>query len=131
MPLAGSITPNDQIISISNGRRPLATSARQWSAGGYWGGNYIFYNNTMYGFGERDTLKEWSFHPNTLQFDTNATSQTTFNVPDSISNDPTLGISVNGTTPGTAILWTTYSTSGTNRSVRGIPESCKLLIQLT
>jgi Bacterial Ig-like domain (group 1) len=110
---------------------PTDTIAQEWqatfsynssNAGGFWGGNYIFYNNTMYGFGERDALKAWSFNPNTLQFNTSApTSSTSFLVPNSISDDPSLGISVNGTTPGSAVLWTTFSTSGSKQNGTAFP----------
>ncbi len=31
-------------------------------AGRFWGGNYLFYNSMLYGFGERDTLNVVSFN---------------------------------------------------------------------
>ncbi len=85
-------------------------SYSQQQAGGFWGGNYIFYNNTMYGFGERDSLKAFSF--NGSQFNVSPSSQTAFEIASSISNDPAMAISANGTTPGTAIVWAAYSING-------------------
>jgi Bacterial Ig-like domain (group 1) len=88
-----------------------ATFAYAGGVGGFWGGNYIYYNSTVYGFGERDFLKTWAF--NGSQFSTTAGSQSTFMVPASgISNDPAMSISANGTVAGTAIVWAAFSSDG-------------------
>ena len=83
-------------------------------AGGFWGGNYIYYNSTLYCFGERDFLKAFSFTGS--QFTpapTLPTQQSTFQVTSGVSNDPAMGISANGTVAGTAIVWAAYSSNGT------------------
>ncbi|GGP18931.1 beta strand repeat-containing protein [Silvimonas iriomotensis] len=79
-------------------------------AGGFWGGNYIWYNNTLFGYGERDVLKTFPFNGTT--FATTPSAQGTIAPLSAISNDPSISISANGTTPGTAILWATFSASG-------------------
>ena len=79
-------------------------------AGGFWGGNYLYYNSTLYGFGERDYLKAFSF--NGSQFNTTPTSQSTFQVPSGVSDDPAMSISANGTVSGTGIVWAAYSSNG-------------------
>ncbi|MBV9768587.1 MAG: hypothetical protein JOZ32_03360, partial [Bryobacterales bacterium] len=82
-----------------------------FQSGGFWGGNYIYYNSTLYGYGERDIPKAFSF--NGSQFVTTPSSQGTIQmqVPSAISNDPAMGISANGTMPGTGIVWAAYSTT--------------------
>jgi hypothetical protein len=80
------------------------------SPGGYWGGNYIFYNNMMYGFAERDTLKAYSF--NGSQFNPIPVAQSTMSVASASSNDPGISISANGTASGTVILWASCPASG-------------------
>ena len=88
-----------------------ATFAYAGGVGGFWGGNYIYYNSTVYGFGERDFLKTWLF--NGSQFITTPGSQSTFMVPASgISNDPAMSISANGTVAGSAIVWAAFSSNG-------------------
>ena len=59
--LAGSTLPTDQIAQ----EWQATFSYDSGVAGGFWGGNYIFYNNTLYAFGEKDSLKALSFDPNT------------------------------------------------------------------
>jgi Bacterial Ig-like domain (group 1)/Invasin, domain 3 len=78
--------------------------------GGFWGGNYIYYNNTLFAFGERDMLKAFSF--NGTQFNPVPSSQSTMAVFSSSSNDPAISISANGPAPGTGIVWAAYATSG-------------------
>ncbi len=79
--------------------------------GGFWGGNYIFYNSTLYAFGERDWLKTFTF--NGSQFATTTSSQSPFQVPaQGISNDPAMSISANGVLAGTGIVWTAFSSDG-------------------
>jgi hypothetical protein len=78
--------------------------------GGFWAGNYIFYNSTLYGFGEGDSLKAFAF--NGSQFNTTPVSESSFQVPAGTSNDPAMCISANGTTPGTGIVWAAHSTAG-------------------
>jgi hypothetical protein len=85
-------------------------------AGGFWGGNYIFYNNTMYGYGERDFLKAFAF--NGSQFNPTPTSTSTVMVPSAVSNDPGMVVSANGTVPGTAIVWASFSATG---QANGLP----------
>ena len=85
-------------------------SYMQGLPGGFWGGNYIYYNSTLYGFGERDTLKAFAF--NGSLFNTTPTSQSTFNVPSGVSNDPGMLISADGTVPGTGIVWAAHSADG-------------------
>ncbi|MDR3426923.1 Ig-like domain-containing protein [Silvimonas sp.] len=80
------------------------------AAGGFWGGNYIFYNSTIYGFGERDILKMFAF--NGSSFITTPMSQGTFIVPAGISNDPGMSISANGLAGGSAVLWAAFSSTG-------------------
>ena len=80
------------------------------SPGGFWAGNYIFYNSTLYGFGEGDFLKAFAF--NGSQFNTTPVSESSFQVPSGTSNDPAMSISANGTTPGTGIVWAAHSTAG-------------------
>ncbi len=87
-----------------------ATFAFTGSAGGFWGGNYIYYNSTLYGFGERDALKTFLF--NGSQFSTNPASQSTFIVPSGVSNDPAMSISANGLAPRTGIVWAAFSSNG-------------------
>lgn len=79
-------------------------------AGGFWGGNYIFYNSTIYGFGERDALKMFAF--NGSGFVTTPSSQGTFLVPAGISNDPAMSISANGQVAGSGIVWAAFSLTG-------------------
>ncbi len=79
--------------------------------GGFWGGNYIFYNSTLYAFGERDWLKTFAF--NGSQFTTTTSSQSPFQVPaEGISNDPAMSISASGFLAGTGIVWTAFSSDG-------------------
>jgi hypothetical protein len=78
--------------------------------GGFFGGSYIFYNSTLYSFGERDSLKAFSF--NGSQFNTTPVSQSTSIVPAGVSNNPAISISSNGATSGTGIVWAAYSTDG-------------------
>ncbi len=79
--------------------------------GGFWGGNYIFYNSTLYGFGERDSLNAFAF--NGSEFTTTPFSKSTFTVPaNGISNDPGMSISAKGTTAGTGIVWAAFSSNG-------------------
>jgi hypothetical protein len=88
-----------------------ATFAYSGSPGGFWGGNYIYYNSTLYGFGERDSLKTFLF--NGSQFSTTPDSQSTFMVPAAgISNDPAMSISANGLVPGSGIVWAAFSSDG-------------------
>jgi hypothetical protein len=88
-----------------------ATFAYSGSPGGFWGGNYIYYNSTLYGFGERDSLKTFLF--NGSQFSTTPASQSTFMVPAAgISNDPAMSISANGLVPGSGIVWAAFSSDG-------------------
>ena len=68
-----------------------ATYAFNSSIGGFWGGNYLYYNSTLYGFGERDYLKAWPF--NGTQFVTTPSTQSTFIVPSGFANDPGMSIS--------------------------------------
>ncbi len=89
------------------------------SPGGFWGGNYIFYNGTMYGFGERDTLKTFSF--NGSLFNTVPTTQSTMTVASASSNDPGMTISSNGTVAGTAILWASLPASGNGDAGTALP----------
>jgi hypothetical protein len=128
--LAGGKDGKMYVFNTTNlgGNNTTDQNAQEWQAtttygngiaGGFWGGNYIFYNSTMYGFGETDFLKAFAF--NGSQFNTTATSQTSFIVPAGISNDPGLTISANGTTPGTGILWTAYSTFTGNQDGSGNP----------
>src|SRR5579871_4631907 len=96
--------------SVTDGNYQEWQATFTYSAGtaaGFWGGNYIFYNNTMYGFGERDFLKAFAFNGTT--FNTTPTSTTLYQVPSGISNDPGMSISANGTTPGTGIVWSSFS----------------------
>ena len=79
--------------------------------GGFWGGNYIFYNSTLYGFGERDSLNAFAF--NGSEFTTTPFSKSTFTVPaNGISNDPGMSISAKGTTAGTGTVWAAFSSNG-------------------
>jgi len=87
-----------------------ATYAYTGTAGGFWGGNYIYYNSKLYGFGERDLLKTFSF--NGSQFNTTPVSTSTFIVPSGFSNDPAMSISANGSAQGTGIVWAAFSTNG-------------------
>ncbi|MBB5190641.1 hypothetical protein HNQ50_001363 [Silvimonas terrae] len=79
-------------------------------AGGFWGGNYIWYNNTLFGYGERDVLKAFTF--NGTNFNTTPIAQGTIAPISGISNDPSISISANGTTAGSAVLWATFSSTG-------------------
>jgi hypothetical protein len=87
-----------------------ATYAYAGSIGGFWGGNYLYYNSTLYGFGERDYLKAWPF--NGTKFLTTPSSQSTFIVPSGFANDPGMSISANGTVAGTGIVWAAFSQNG-------------------
>jgi hypothetical protein len=87
-----------------------ATYSFAGTVGGFWGGNYLYYNSTLYGFGERDYLKAWPF--NGTQFVTTPSSQSTFIVPSGFSNDPGMSISANGTVAGTGIVWAAFSSNG-------------------
>jgi len=78
--------------------------------GGFFGGSFIFYNSTLYGFAERDSLKAFSF--NGSQFNTTPVSQSTFAVPTGSSNDPAMSISSNNAIPGTGIVWAAFSADG-------------------
>ncbi|GGP25043.1 PQQ-binding-like beta-propeller repeat protein [Silvimonas amylolytica] len=80
------------------------------AAGGFWGGNYIWYNNTLFGYGERDVLKAFTF--NGVNFNTAPVAQGTIAPISGISNDPSISISANGTTAGSAVLWASFSASG-------------------
>ncbi len=78
--------------------------------GGFWGGNYLFYNSTLYGFGERDSLKAFAF--NGSQFTTVASSHSNVTVPSGFSNDPAMSISANGLVAGTGVVWTAFCSNG-------------------
>jgi hypothetical protein len=69
----------------------------------------LYYNSQLYAWPRRDTLKVFTFNGST--FNTTPT-QGAITVPDGYSNEPALAISSNGTTPGTSILWASYSING-------------------
>ncbi len=73
--------------------------------GGIFGGS-AFYNNTLYTWGRRDVLKAWAFNGST--FNPTPTSGL-FVVPDDYSEEPTISVSGNGNTPGTGIVWSSYT----------------------
>ncbi len=87
-----------------------ATFAYGPGPGGFWGGNYLFYNSMLYGFGERDTLNVFSF--NGSQFTTTPFSKGNISVPEGVGNDPGMSISSNGLTAGTGIVWAAFSSNG-------------------
>jgi hypothetical protein len=88
--------------------------------GGFWGGNFIYYNSTLYGFGEWDYLKLWTLS-GTLFNEPNPSIQSTIQVPAGVSNDPGMCISANGTTPGTAIVWAAFANTSGNQDENGSP----------
>ncbi len=102
--------PNATDSVVQEWQATFPTSYVPETPGGFWGGNYIFYNATLYGFGERDTLKAFSF--NGSHFNDIPASQSTLIVPSGLSNDPGMSISANGTTPGTGVVWTAFSSTG-------------------
>ena len=85
--------PNGSDSLVQEWQATYFTSYSPVSPGGFWGGNYIFYNSTLYAFGERDLLKMFSF--NGSMFNITPVSQSTFSVP-SVYNDPAMSISANG-----------------------------------
>ncbi len=87
-----------------------ATYAYAGNIGGFWAGNYLFFNNAMYAFGERDYLKVWPF--NGTKFVETPSSESTFIVPAGFANDPAMTISSNGTQAGTGIVWAAFSSDG-------------------
>jgi hypothetical protein len=87
-----------------------ATFAYVGTPGGFWGGNYIYYNSALYGFGERDLLKTFLFSGSL--FSTTPASQSTFIVPSGFANDPAISISANGLVAGTGIVWAAFSSNG-------------------
>ncbi len=75
---------------------------------GFFGGA-VYYNSQLYVWGRRDNLKEYAFNGST--FNTTPT-EGTIAIPDGYSDEPAMSISANGTTAGSAILWSAYSTNG-------------------
>ena len=69
----------------------------------------VFYNSTLYTWGENDVLKAYAF--NGSVFNTTPT-EGTVTLPGGYSNEPGMSVSANGTTPGSGILWVTYSSNG-------------------
>ena len=86
-----------------------ATKGLPSGGGGLYGG-YVYYNSTLYLWSSGDTLKAFAF--NGSSFNTTPVSQSTFTSASGIPANPALSVSANGTTPGTAIIWGTYPTTG-------------------
>ena len=101
----GQFHATDQVVQSWQATFSLLTS----SAGGLYGGN-VYYNARLYIWGRRDSLKVFSF--NGSQFNPTPVSQSTFAIVDGKSNEPAMSLSANATTPGTGILWATYSING-------------------
>lgn len=104
----------DQVLQEWQGTNSLLTTGD----GGYFGG-HVFYKNTLYTWGRRDTLKAFTFNGST--FNTTPT-QGPFTVPDGYSNEPAISLSANGNAAGSAILWASYSNNG-NADGHAVPAN--------
>ncbi len=85
---------------------------QEWKmAGGFWGGNRIYYNSTLYVFPTGNGLHMLSF--NGSQFNVTPIFTSSATAPASQSNGPAMSISANGFAAGTGVVWTSYDTTGT------------------
>ena len=84
---------------------------QEWKmSGGFWGGNRIYYNNTLYVFPTGYALQMLSF--NGSQFNVKPIFESTVTAPAPLSNGPAMCISANGLTAGTGIVWASYTPGG-------------------
>ena len=101
----GQFHATDQVVQSWQATFSLLSTG----AGGFFGGP-VYYNSMLYVWGRRDKLKVFAFDG--TQFNTTPVFQSTFTIPDGYSNEPALSLSADGTTPGTGILWASYSAAG-------------------
>ena len=83
--------------------------------GGSFGTDWVYYNSTLYLWGNSDFLRAFSFNGST--FNTTPVSVGTVQAPAmanpyGYSSEPSMSLSANGTTAGSAIIWAAYSASG-------------------
>ncbi len=83
--------------------------------GGSFGTDWVYYNSTLYLWGNSDFLRAFSFNGST--FNTTPVSVGTIQAPAmanpyGYSSEPSMSLSANGTTAGSAIIWAAYSASG-------------------
>ena len=84
---------------------------QEWKmAGGFWGGNRIYYNNTLYVFPTGNPLQMLSF--NGSQFNVTPSYSSSATAPAPQSNGPAMSISANGLAAGTGVLWASYEPTG-------------------
>jgi hypothetical protein len=76
--------------------------------GGLFAGN-VFYNSTLYAWGQSDVLKAFAFNGSTFN---TTPSAGTIELPGGYSNEPAMSLSAKGTMPATGILWAAYSSTG-------------------
>lgn len=101
----GGFHSADQVIQEWQATYSLLSAG----AGGIFGGS-VYYNQALYVWGARDSLKSFSFDGST--FNTTPTSQSAVTIPYAYSNEPSMSVSANHTAPGTGILWAAHPTEG-------------------
>jgi hypothetical protein len=74
----------------------------------------VFSNSHLYVSGRGDVIKSYLFNPSPTDGRSyfSLSSFTPFAIPRGYSNESAMSASSNGNTPGTGILWVTYSTTG-------------------
>ncbi len=103
-------TNSDQVVQEWQATTNILTGK-----GGSFGTDWLYYNSKLYVWGNSDFLRAFAFNGST--FNTTPVSVGTIQAPYvsspySYSNAPSMSLSANGTSPGTAIIWAAYSSNG-------------------
>jgi PQQ-like domain len=88
---------------------------QEWNSGTKLYGDPVFFNNILYQWGKGYTAVAWQFNGAGFNGNSNGPQplmEGTDFIASGVANEPALAISANGTTPGSGILWATWSVSG-------------------
>jgi hypothetical protein len=92
------------------GYNPTDSVVQELSTGTSHFGGFVYYNNTLYGWGTGDVLRLYSFDGISFSPFASGSYQTVY----SYANAPSMSLSANGLTAGTAILWAAHSQSSSD-----------------